>query len=295
MRSKILLGVGCFVVIGIFFFPYYGIRNRVLNEVSKQTGIEIFAGQMWPTYAGIGVSIKNVTLQLPSRGANNGNIDIELTQVRAYIPWTSLLAFSPGLKVTGKVSPKGELSLWARPKGDGLDLKISLRALDVGPYLEKWGVSQLHLTGEVQLDLTTYLNQKTSSLGATDMKLQINKITLDALEVAGFNIPKLKFQFPALISGMSKDGKTFDMSVDLGKTGDPFVLSAKGNMEVNAKSPGDSAFDLKNSITFSKELLQSETVSMVLPLLEQFKKAEDNYHIKLTGTFAKGVDFPTTF
>ena len=295
MRAKILLGTGCFLIVGIFFFPYYGIRNRVFNEISKQTGMEIFAGKMWPTFAGMGVGIKDLTLQLPARGANNENVDVELTQVKAYVPWTSLILFSPALQVNGKLSPKGELSLWVKPKGDGFDLKVFLKNVDIGPYLEKLGVNQVNLAGEVQMDLTTHLNQKTNALGATDMKLQVQKITLDALEVAGFNIPQLKFKFPALISGVSKDGKMFDVTVDLGKSGDPFVLTATGNVEVNAKNPEGSIFDLKNSITFSKELIQNETIGMVLPLLEQFKKSDDNYHIKLTGTLGKGIDFPTTF
>jgi len=295
MKFKIILGVSCFILSLILFFPYNGVKNRIINAISKETGLEIFTGRMWPTLAGVGVSIDNVTLQFPGKSSNNENFDINLNNVKAYVPWMSLIKFSPIAQINGILEKNGRFSISANPKGKQVNLTISVKGLGLQSYLKRFGFTQVDLTGELNVDIKSVVDKKSFEPGKTNVRLKIAKLTMNALEVGGFKIPQLKFKSPGRSTADSKNGKNFKLSLNLGESGDPFILSTEGTFNLDMKAFQKSSFELRNTIRLSTELLKSETVSLVLPLLEQYKKEDGSYRIKITGNFERGTDFPTSF
>jgi type II secretion system protein N len=295
MKTKLLLGVACFIISFMLFFPFQGVRNRIFNEVSLQTGLEIFAGKMRPTFTGLGVSMNNVTLQLPSRAADTNNIDIELEVLQAYVPWVSLLSLSPSLRIEGWIVGQGTLWMNVRLKDKDYELRVYLKQIDATSYLKKLGMNDMDISGKVTLDLLTLIDKKGSKLGKTEFNLELEKLSLSAIEMAGFNIPGLAFNAPGKIKGTAKDGSNFSVNLDLGDKVDPFILSSEGTVKLDIKKLSNTNFNLNNTIEFSEAFLKNETISMILPLLEQYNKGDGKYHVKVSGSVNKGVGIPTSF
>ena len=214
-----------------------------------------------------------------------------------YVPWMSLIQFSPHLLVKGVLEDKSQI--WSKVSYGGgfVNLEAKIRDVDFVPYLEQVDFSQVKFTGKLGVDLKTQVKPDKGELGKTDLVVQLHQFMVGALEFGGFSIPSLSFVSPAEIVVNSKDGRNFSVKITLGATDqDPLKVSSEGTVRYNAKRPHQSSFVLKNTIQFSKALQDEPSVQLLLPLLDQFKKPDGSYNVEISGNFAKGVTgFPKVF
>ncbi len=296
MKSKIALGILCFFVTFVIFFPYETIKERALRDVAKETNVNIVIQRILPTIKGAGLHFKGVSVQYLGKLSPKGLLGVEMSWLKVYVPWMSLVSFSPYLDVAGVIDKKSPLKAKVKKSGAIVDLNMKLLRFAFEPYLEKLGFSGLDIVGRLDADLKAKLNTKKNQLGKTSAKLEIQNFILGNFEAGGFSIPRMEFKSPVKVLCDSKKGKVFKLNISVGSPEDPLTFTSEGQLMLNAKTPQLSEFSLKSVITFSQQMLKQPSIELLLPFLDQFKAEDGSFRVQFTGNLVQGVtQFPTRF
>lgn len=296
MKRAIFFGFLVFVIVIVVCFPYSMLRDRLFHEISEQTGLEIYSGLMWPALEGPGVVLNDVTIQYVGGKTWHSHVDFDMSTLKMFVPWYSLVTISPYLQVLARLSKTSVLSLQGRLGSGQVVVDGTVRDFDFSPFLGQLGMGFVDIVGRLDAVIKTHVKPKRQELGKTQMDAKIRRLRLGAFEAGGFSLPELVFRSAIEVALKSKDGKTFDVDIHTVSDQEPVLLKSIGKIFLDAKRPEASTFDLKNTLRISSKLKSESSVSLVLSVLDEYKKADGSYRIQIRGDFARGVmGFPNTF
>ena len=148
---------------------------------------------------------------------------------------------------------------------------------------------KLKIHGNIDVDLQTSLYKEGLNYAPIDGKilLKSKNLELPPQLISGLEIPSLplkNFVFEAEIDDHSKINIS---KIELGTPLSPFFLKGSGTIHFNAKSIMMSKLALNTEISFSKQFF--ENFALLKMLLENKKKVNDMYQVKIQGTLASPI------
>jgi type II secretion system protein N len=297
MRKKILLAIPVFFLFVLVMFPYATFKNMAIVQLASRTGVHVFPESLTPSFLGLGVAMKDTSVQIMTPAVKRGYVAVDFVDLEAYLPWGGLLSFEPRVRVSGSLQPSCPLAVELMPKGSEVQLALELKSLPAKPYLTQLGLEAVGLNGTISLILDSVVGLQKQRIQKTHLQLTVDHLRSEEMELGGFLIPELSFSSPLQIRADSDDGSQFKLQLEIGQSEtDPIHISSEGSWVLNLEKQSDSTFDLKNKIHIRPEFASHASFQLLLPLLESFQVDPGVYHVQVSGNLEQGVTgIPTKF